>query len=614
LPFSAIGRGNGGMSSFRLHLFGVPRLERDGALIPITRRKGFALLAYVTLAAQPQSREALATLFWPDFDQSRAHSNLRRELSRLKSDLGADLLEADRQLVAPVAGSALWIDVAEFRRHFELVARHAGHFPAVACAECRAALEAAAALHTARFMAGFNLPDAPGFDEWQFFEAETLSRAYADGLERLLRWHQEAGELEPAIDCARRWLALDTLHEPAHRELMGLYARAGQQAAALRQYEECARLLGEELGIAPQAETTALYEAIRTRRFATGGLPSGGLPSGEPTEQAAQPAAGAMPGQAAPAALPVVPVPPAPPAPVAPAAPAAALQLRQAIYFCRAPDGVQIAYATVGDGPPLVKAANWLSHLEYDWRSPVWHHWLAGLSQRHRLIRYDERGCGLSDWDVADMSFEAWLSDLETVVAAAGLERFPLLGLSQGAAIAIAYAHRHPERVSHLILYGGYARGKAHRGAPAETLQEEQVLMDLIRIGWGREHPGFRQVFTSLFLPDGTPAQFAAFNELQRVSSTPENAARTVAGFRDINVSDLAAQLRLPTLVLHARGDLRIPFEEGRLLASLIPGARFVPLESRNHVLLEHEPAWTQLLAEVHGFLETPGISAQGTS
>jgi pimeloyl-ACP methyl ester carboxylesterase len=260
----------------------------------------------------------------------------------------------------------------------------------------------------------------------------------------------------------------------------------------------------------------------------------------------------------------------------------------------------------VGQGPPLVKAANWLSHLEYDWESPVWRHWLHGLSQHHRLIRYDERGCGLSDWDVADMSFEAWLNDLETVVDAVGVDRFPLLGISQGGAIAIAYAVRHPERVSRLILYGSYARGKLHRDLSAEKLLEAKTLIDLIKIGWGRENPAFRQVFSALFMPDGTPELFHAFNELQRVSSSPENAARIVSGFNEINVADLARQVTVPTLVLHARGDGRIPFEEGRLLAALIPNARFAPLESKNHVLLADEPAWQKFLIEFHRFTGRP--------
>jgi serine/threonine protein kinase/pimeloyl-ACP methyl ester carboxylesterase len=278
----------------------------------------------------------------------------------------------------------------------------------------------------------------------------------------------------------------------------------------------------------------------------------------------------------------------------------------QQIRFCTSSDGVGIAYATTGSGPPLVKAANWLSHLEVDGRSPVWRHWIRELSRHHTLVRYDERGCGLSDWNVEDFSLEAWVRDLEAVVDALELERFPLLGISQGGPIAIAYATRHPERVSHLILHGSYARGVSHRGLSDQDREERELLLRLIRVGWGKDHPAFRQVFTSLFIPDGTTEQIQWFNELQRVSAKPENAARMCAAFYELDVRALAPQVRAPTLVLHGTGDMRIPFAEGRLLASLIPGARFVPIESRNHLILESEPGWPRFVGEVRSFLGVP--------
>jgi pimeloyl-ACP methyl ester carboxylesterase/DNA-binding CsgD family transcriptional regulator len=282
--------------------------------------------------------------------------------------------------------------------------------------------------------------------------------------------------------------------------------------------------------------------------------------------------------------------------------------MHQQIRFCTARDGVRIAYAVTGEGPPLVKAANWLSHVEFDWNSPVWHHWLVELSRNNTLVRYDERGCGLSDRDVEDFSLDAWVLDLETVVDSLKLERFPLLGMSQGASIAIAYAVRHPEKVSRLILYGGYARGLNYRELTPEQREELDVLIQLIKVGWGKEHAAFRQVFTTLFLPEGTPEQLRAFNDLERISTTPEIAARIVSGFQVIDVRDLAKQVAQPTLVLHAKDELRVPFEEGRLMAALIPNARLVPLESKNHVLLEDEPAWGRFLAEVRAFL---GVGAE---
>jgi pimeloyl-ACP methyl ester carboxylesterase/DNA-binding CsgD family transcriptional regulator len=277
-----------------------------------------------------------------------------------------------------------------------------------------------------------------------------------------------------------------------------------------------------------------------------------------------------------------------------------ALQSQQ-IRFCAASDGTRIAYASVGKGPPLLRAAHWMSHLEFDRESPVWRPWLTELARERTLIRYDERACGLSDREPADVSFKAWADDLEAVVAAAGLAKFALLGMSQGASIAIDYAVRHPERVSHLVIYGGFARGRARRGAT--HADEAQVELDLTRIGWGRENPAFRRHFTSQFLPNGTLEQIRWFDDLQRVSASPESAVRIIQLVSDVDVVDLLPRVRVPTLVLHARGDARIPFDEGRLIASSIPGARFVPLESQNHVLLEGEPAWPRFWQEVHAFL-----------
>ena len=281
----------------------------------------------------------------------------------------------------------------------------------------------------------------------------------------------------------------------------------------------------------------------------------------------------------------------------------AAPPVEQRIRFCTTPDGVRVAYATIGNGPPLVKAANWLSHLEFDWRSPVWRHWTEELSRDHTLVKYDERGSGLSDWDVEDFSFDSWVRDLESVVEAAGLSRVALLGISQGGAVAITYAVRHPELVSHLILYGAYAEGWGRRAAGKLSKEERQALITLTRHGWGRDDPSYRQIFTASFMPDATAEQANWFNDLQRISTSAENAARLMQVTRDIDITPLLPSVQSPTLVLHARGDERAPFDQGRRLAAGIPNARFVPLDSRNHILLEHEPAWATFLSEVRGFL-----------
>jgi pimeloyl-ACP methyl ester carboxylesterase/DNA-binding CsgD family transcriptional regulator len=277
--------------------------------------------------------------------------------------------------------------------------------------------------------------------------------------------------------------------------------------------------------------------------------------------------------------------------------------LEQTIRFCKTGDGLRLAYAATGRGPPLVRAAHFLSHLEFDLKSPVWRPWLLELGQHSRLLRYDGRGCGLSDLPSSPLSLDLWIADLEAVVDAAGLDRFALFGCSQGCALSIAYAVRHPERVTSLVLLGGYARGLLRRDPTPEQVKEARLMLDLIEVGWGRDNPAFRQVYTSLFIPEGTPEQVQWFNELERLSCSPEHAARTIATFGQIDVSDIAQQVTCPTLVLHARGDLRVPFDEGRRTAALIPGARFVPLDSRNHVLLEHEPAFARCFAEIRAFL-----------
>jgi pimeloyl-ACP methyl ester carboxylesterase/DNA-binding CsgD family transcriptional regulator len=226
------------------------------------------------------------------------------------------------------------------------------------------------------------------------------------------------------------------------------------------------------------------------------------------------------------------------------------------------------------------------------------------------LLRYDERGCGLSDWDVPDLSFDSWLRDLEAVADAAGAERFAILGISQGAPLAIAYAVKHPDRVTHLVLHGGYARGRLVRASRPEQAEEAEMMCRLAEIGWGKADPSFRQFFTTQFIPGGTPEQHQWFNELERLSTSPANAARFMRVFNTIDVTALLPQVRCPTLVLHSQHDVRVPFAEGRLIASGIPGAQFVSLDSGNHLLLEHEPAWQRALDAIHAFL--PSGAAAG--
>ena len=277
---------------------------------------------------------------------------------------------------------------------------------------------------------------------------------------------------------------------------------------------------------------------------------------------------------------------------------------KQEVRYCTAKDGTRLAWSAVGSGTPLVKTANWLNHIEFDWQSPVWRPWLRELTRENCLIRYDERGNGLSDWDTPELSFEAFLEDLETVVEAAGVEQFDLLGISQGAAVAIAYAIRHPGRVRRMILLGGYALGWGLR-LKGEELMRREAMVTLTRTGWGSDNPAYRQMFTGLYIPGGTAEQLGWWNELQRVSTSPDNAERLQRVLGTIDVTPLLGRVSVPTLVAHARRDHVISFEAGRRLADAIPGSTFLELDSENHIPLENEPAWQQFLAASRAFLHS---------
>jgi pimeloyl-ACP methyl ester carboxylesterase/DNA-binding SARP family transcriptional activator len=285
-----------------------------------------------------------------------------------------------------------------------------------------------------------------------------------------------------------------------------------------------------------------------------------------------------------------------------------ACETSQEIRYCRSADDVQIAYAVSGTGPPILRAAHWMSHLQYEWESPVWRHWIDSLSRENTLIRYDERGNGLSDWNAGDLSFAAMVSDLKSVADASGLQRFPLLGVSQSCAVSVAYAVEHPQRVSRLILYGGYAKGWRRRGDRHE-IDTHEAMTTLIREGWGKDNPAFRQLFTEAFIPGASREQMAWFNDLQKKTASPANASRLHDAFGDMDVSALLREVRVPTLVLHARDDAAVPFDQGRALAAGIPGARFVDLNSANHILLVDEPAFADFLREIRSFISGAATS-----
>ena len=364
---------------------------------------------------------------------------------------------------------------------------------------------------------------------------------------------------------ARRWarlLELEPTDEQAALSLSQDLLGRGDRVGALRQIDRIEAILREELGIGLSPEGYDLRIAALDTAVT--------LPA-RPTPQPA---------------------------------PRYASLATQTLGVCRAPDGVRLAYATSGDGPPLVKVANWLTHLDYDWASPVWAHWWQELSRNHRLVRYDERGCGLSEWDVDADSFtiDAWVRDLETVVDTLGLDRFALLGMSQGGPIAVTYAARHPERVSHLIVYGTCARATWVRATAAQR-GELAALGQLIRLSWGSDQPGFRQIYDARFLPDGPLEIWREFDQLQRRTTSPENAYRLWRAFGHLDASEYAQSIDLPTLVLHARDDQVWSFEEAEEMHTMVKGSRLVALDSRNHILRTDEPAFGHMLQEIRSFL-----------
>ena len=274
----------------------------------------------------------------------------------------------------------------------------------------------------------------------------------------------------------------------------------------------------------------------------------------------------------------------------------------QEVRFCHSSDGGSLAMATCGSGFPIVKTGTWLTHVQHDWDSPIWSPLFHRLAERFRLIRYDPRGCGLSGQDTALISFEGFVRDLEAVVDALALERFALFGISQGAAVSIAYAARNPDRVSRLVLSGGFALGWNKRGSAAEVATRA-ALLTLIEHGWGQDNPAFRQVFTMRQWPDTTAEQLHSFDELQRLSASRQNAERIQRVTGDIDVTSLLPLIKAPTLVLHSRGDASVPRELGLMLAQQIPGARFAELDSRNHFPLPHEAAWQTYVDEIVSFV-----------
>lgn len=282
----------------------------------------------------------------------------------------------------------------------------------------------------------------------------------------------------------------------------------------------------------------------------------------------------------------------------------------QQIRFCRSRDGTRLAYAVCGNGPPIVWIGHWIRHLDLDWKCLVWRSWLSLLSRDFTVIRFDWRGCGLSDRTALAYSHEKYLEDCEAVVEAARLRSFIMIGMAHGGNTAISYAARRPERVSQLVLWGTQTCGWSFRAKSPQQAESREIRLKMIELGWPNDNPTYGQFFTMLHMPDASPEQIRSYNDLLRQTTSSDTAIKLVRSFWETDVRDVLPQIRCPTLVLHARDDAIIPFDEGREIASLIPGAHFVPLESRNHILVETEPAWRQMVEALARFLPAPASSA----
>ena len=524
--------------------------ERTRMQLPPSK-KTRALLAYLAVTARPHSRARLCAMFWAVPDDPRAA--LRWSLSRLRPLVDEDdcpRIIADREQVG-FDLDRVTVDILSLRG----VARNgADSISTDALRQATEALEG-------DFLEGLDLPDCQEFQSWCLGEREETRRLRVRLLTALVT--RLEGVPDEALPHARALSLLEPANEAAQATLLRLLRAAGRWRAAEEQFQRAQRRLGEfnvaRTGALRQAAQLPVQADARPR--ADDGI-------------AARPDAGR-------------------------------LRTRPALHevqFCKTSDDVRIAYACVGEGPPVVWAAHWLSHLSFNWESPVWRHWTEEFAKDHAFVHYDERGNGLSDWNNPEFSVDAFVRDLEAVVDALGLDRFALMGSSKGGPTSIAYAARHPERVSHLVLYGTFARGWSERANGAE-IERGEAMITLMRQGWAQDNPAVRQILTSLFLPDATLEEMGWFNDLQRLSSSAENAARLLRSLGEFNVLDLLPGITAPTLVLHCRDDAAVPFEQGRLIASRVPGARFLALDSRNHVLLPRDPAWAAFVSEVRRFL-----------
>jgi pimeloyl-ACP methyl ester carboxylesterase/DNA-binding SARP family transcriptional activator len=511
-------------------------------------KKTRALLAYLAVTARAHSRDRLCAMFWGVPDDPRAA--LRWSLSHLRPLIDDD---DSRRIIADRESVGLDLDCVTV----DILSLRSAARGGLEIMSTEALREAALALE-GEFLEGLDLPDCQEFVIWCAAQREETRRLRVRVLAALVT---RLGDVpDEALPYARTLSLLEPDNESTHATVVRLLCAAGRRSEADGHLQRARRQLAELQVVS----TGALQRVAQQSLQADSRVRSDGGDVAQARMEHQR-----------------------------------ALPLSHDVQFCRTSDGVRIAYAATGDGPPLVWASNCLA---YSWKSPIWRHWTEEFAKDHTFVDYDERGSGLSDWDNVTFSLDSFVRDLEAVVDALGLDRFVLIGSSKGGPTSIAYAARHPERVSQLVLYGTFVEGWRVRGDPAE-IERREAIITLTRQGWSQDNPAFRQILTSLLLPDATLDEMGWLNDLQRVSASAENAARLQQSLGNFNLRNLLSDITAPTLVLHCRDDATVPFEQGRMIASLIPGARLVALDSRNHILLPRDPAWGRFVSEVRQFL-----------
>ncbi len=529
------------MPRVSIKMLGELIVLHNGQPVPLPASKRTrALLAYLARTARPHRRDRLCELFWETANDPRGA--LRWSLSKMRplvNDQDDQRLVADRERVNLLTAD-IDIDISNLARKAEEADLSADELLAL-CGQLQEP-----------FLDGADLPDLDLFQLWLTGEREESNRLRGKLFSRLA-CHGDLSRPEQ-LRWAAAWEALEPFNPRAATQLVTLLDLLGRTPELASWKNKLVKRFGNA-GITwspeKRAETCTVELESRTEAEAASGRE---------------------------------------------------LLAQQQIQFCTAKDGARIAYASVGEGAAIIKAANWLSHLEYDWDAPIWSPLFQQLARDYHFVRYDERGNGLSDWDVDDISFKSFVTDLESVVDASGLGRFALLGISQGAAVSIAYAVKFPERVTHLILFGAYAAGWKI-GAEASVVREREAVITLTENGWGQDNPAYRQIFSSTFMPSANASELTWFNEFQRLTTSPGNAARFLSVFGDIDVRNQLAEVKVPTLVMHSIGDQRIPVQVGRDIAASISNAEFVGLESDGHLLLGREPASRVFVDTIRAFI-----------